>query len=170
MGTTAPAADGGSLQLESIPIVDLRLLSHSELYSLSLCSSSAFDPRRCHHVVIPKIDRSVFNVSAASRKQTYSRLRLAPPSTPTPHRRPTSTTLANITKSNFERENGENCRMVTLLKQLFVADVDPGELVPFKIDHSDSLLPRRLLPLRSSSTTDVGLAGRKRMGSEPDVN
>ncbi|KAK6130736.1 hypothetical protein DH2020_035524 [Rehmannia glutinosa] len=72
--TTAPATapSGGALQIDSIPVVDLRLFSHSELYALSLCSSSAFDPDRCDDVVIPKIDRSVFNESAGSRKQTYS--------------------------------------------------------------------------------------------------
>ncbi|KAK2984861.1 hypothetical protein RJ640_006610 [Escallonia rubra] len=73
--------DPTPLHLDSIPTVDLRLLSQSELHALSLCSSSsaaAFDPRRCDDVVIPKIDRSVFNESAGSRKQTFSRLRLAP--------------------------------------------------------------------------------------------
>ncbi|KAK3033918.1 hypothetical protein RJ639_033553 [Escallonia herrerae] len=61
--------DPTPLHLDSIPTVDLRLLSQSELHALSLCSSSssaAFDPRRCDDVVIPKIDRSVFNESAGS--------------------------------------------------------------------------------------------------------
>ncbi|PKA50768.1 Methyl-CpG-binding domain-containing protein 8 [Apostasia shenzhenica] len=64
---------------ELIPVVDLRVLSQSELSTLALSSPSAFDLGRCEDVVVPKIDRSVFNESAGSRKQTYSRLNLAPP-------------------------------------------------------------------------------------------
>ncbi|OAY63796.1 Methyl-CpG-binding domain-containing protein 8 [Ananas comosus] len=63
---------------ELIPVVDLRLLSQAELNTLSHSCPNAFDLRRCDDIVVPKIDRSVFNESAGSRKQTYSRLRLAP--------------------------------------------------------------------------------------------
>ncbi|KAK9110722.1 hypothetical protein Sjap_018782 [Stephania japonica] len=68
------------LQLDSLPIVDLNALSQSELNSLSLCSGDAgsFDFRHCDDLVVPKIDRTVFNESKGGRKQTYSRLRLAP--------------------------------------------------------------------------------------------
>lgn len=69
---------------ELIPVVDLRFLSQSELATLALSSPNAFDLRRCDDVVVPKIDRSVFNESAGSRKQTYSRLRLAPPKADSP--------------------------------------------------------------------------------------
>ncbi|RYR41982.1 hypothetical protein Ahy_A08g038437 isoform A [Arachis hypogaea] len=66
-----------SLQIESLHLVDFRQLSQSELYALSLTSSPA--QHRCQDdAVIPKIDRSVFNESAGSRKQTFSRLRLVP--------------------------------------------------------------------------------------------
>ncbi|MQL72698.1 hypothetical protein Taro_005051 [Colocasia esculenta] len=69
--------------MEAIPVVDLRLLTQAEINALSRVSSSAAgDPRRCDDVVVPKIDRSVFNESAGSRKQTYSRLRLAPRKSP----------------------------------------------------------------------------------------
>ncbi|MCL7034841.1 hypothetical protein MKW94_003087 [Papaver nudicaule] len=68
------------LQLESLPLIDLRSLSQSELNSLSLCTSNdTFDLTRCDDIIIPKIDRSVFNESAGSKKQTYSRLNFAPP-------------------------------------------------------------------------------------------
>ncbi|KAI3870722.1 hypothetical protein MKX03_005407 [Papaver bracteatum] len=68
------------LHLESLPIIDLRSLSQSELNSLSLCTSNnTFDLTRCDDIIIPKIDRSVFNESAGSKKQTYSRLNFAPP-------------------------------------------------------------------------------------------
>ncbi|XP_038990167.1 uncharacterized protein LOC103707977 isoform X1 [Phoenix dactylifera] len=63
---------------EHIPVVDLRLLSQAEINTLSIACPNAFDLHRCDDVVVPKIDRSVFNESAGSRKQTYSRLRLAP--------------------------------------------------------------------------------------------
>ncbi|XP_038983250.1 uncharacterized protein LOC120111032 isoform X5 [Phoenix dactylifera] len=66
------------METELIPVVDLRLLSQAELNTLSLSCPNAFDPHRCDDIVVPKIDRSVFNESAGSRKQTYSRLRLAP--------------------------------------------------------------------------------------------
>ncbi|KAI3978561.1 hypothetical protein MKX01_015736 [Papaver californicum] len=68
------------LQLDSLPIIDLRSFSQSELNSLSLCTSNnTFDLTRCDDIIIPKIDRSVFNESAGSKKQTYSRLNFAPP-------------------------------------------------------------------------------------------
>lgn len=70
--------------MELIPVVDLRFLSQSELVTLSLSSLNAYDLHRCDDVVVPKIDRSVFNESAGSRKQTYSRLRLDPPKSDCP--------------------------------------------------------------------------------------
>ncbi|KAK6115480.1 hypothetical protein DH2020_007749 [Rehmannia glutinosa] len=174
--STPTTADGGSLRLDSIPIVDLRFLSQSELYSLSLCSSSAFDPRRCDDVVVPNIDRSVFNESAGSRKQTYSRLRLAPSSssssaTPrrrTPHLRSTASTFANI--NNSDPENAENAQIVTLLKQLFVKDMDPRELVSVKIDYTHSLPPQQLSSPPPSSPSNVGLTGHKRKRGRPRRN
>lgn len=68
----------GIRPMEAIPVLDLRLLTQADINALSCASSGAGDNRRCDDVVIPKIDRSVFNESAGSRKQTYSRLRLAP--------------------------------------------------------------------------------------------
>ncbi|GER54108.1 methyl binding domain protein [Striga asiatica] len=155
---TATADSGGSLESDSLPVVDLRLLSQSELYSLSLCSSAAFDPRRFDDVVIPTIDRSVFNESAGSRKQTYSRLRLAPPSSSpstvsarrrTLHLRPASSSFADVNSSD-----PENAQIVTLLKQLLsFRDMDPGSLFMVKIDY-----------------TNGGLAGHKRKRGRPPTN
>ncbi|KAH6773252.1 hypothetical protein C2S51_011656 [Perilla frutescens var. frutescens] len=54
---------------EHLNRIDINLLSQSELQALSLCSTSAFDD-----AVSPQVDRSVFNESAGSRRQTYSRL------------------------------------------------------------------------------------------------
>ncbi|PIN10454.1 hypothetical protein CDL12_16955 [Handroanthus impetiginosus] len=178
MASATTAADGGSLQLDSIPIVDLRLLSQSELYSLSLCSSSAFDPSRWDDVVIPKIDRSVFNESAGSRKQTYSRLRLAPPcssssATPrrrTPHVRPTAASFAGVNNNNSDPENAENAQIVSLLKQLFVTDINPEELVPVKVDYSQSLPAQQFSSLPSSAPSNVGHPGQKRKRGRPRKN
>ncbi|GFQ07605.1 methyl-cpg-binding domain-containing protein 8 [Phtheirospermum japonicum] len=142
MAITSTATTGGALQLDSIAVVDLRLLSQSEIYALSLCSSSAFDPDRCDDVVIPKIDRSVFNESAGSRKQTYSRLRLLPPSsTPSAaHRRRTPRLRHNsasiINSGNSDPENDENSQMLPLFKKLFVSDINLGDSFSVKIDHS----------------------------------
>ncbi|XP_059279751.1 uncharacterized protein LOC132033722 [Lycium ferocissimum] len=149
--------DGGPLHSESIPTVDLHLLSQSELYTLSLCSPSAFNPRRDDDVIIPKIDKSVFNESAGSRKQTYSRLRLAPAATNTaaatsalrsrtPHLR---NTLLNNPSLNNGPENSESHQIVTLLKQLFgsgsgtepspkpIPNPNPVDLVPIRVDYSN---------------------------------
>ncbi|KAL3814404.1 hypothetical protein ACJIZ3_015672 [Penstemon smallii] len=62
---------GGGIELDAIKHVDLSQLSQSELQALS--SSSDF-VRRTDDVLTPNLDRSVFNESAGSRRQTYSRL------------------------------------------------------------------------------------------------
>ncbi|KAJ0077833.1 hypothetical protein Patl1_36958 [Pistacia atlantica] len=66
--------------IDSLPFIDMSTLTHSELRILSLCSTSAFDLHRLDDHVIPIIDRSLFNESAGSRKQTFSR-----PTTTTHH-------------------------------------------------------------------------------------
>ncbi|CAI9301864.1 unnamed protein product [Lactuca saligna] len=129
------------LPLDSIPIIDLRLLSQSELFSLSMCSNSSFDRNRCDDVVIPKIDRSVFNESAGSRKQTYSRLRLAPAQSSTStkttiHRRtPRLRSSHTPTPNNInDAEQAENSQIIRMLKELFKSDHNFGELVPFEVE------------------------------------
>lgn len=160
--------------------MDLQLLSQSELYTLSLCSPSTFDPRRCDDVVIPKIDRSVFNESAGSRKQTYSRLRLAPASGPaatasassirhrTPHLRP-STHNPQPLFLDADPENVENRQIVSLLKELFgvecsatVKDDNVEELVPVQVDYSETVPMPQL--------ANVVLTGQKRKRGRPRKN
>ncbi|CAO2834356.1 unnamed protein product [Amaranthus hypochondriacus] len=151
VGPSPPPSDH-HLSMESIPTVDLRLLSQSELTALSLCSSHSFDLRRCDDVVIPKIDRSIFNESAGSRKQTYSRLRLA---------RNSSTTSENnfVQKprnSSLSPGDSDNSRIVSLFKSLFNGgnlneaeievenavkyDDSVSALVPVNVEYSDSFL------------------------------
>ncbi|CAH9058278.1 unnamed protein product [Cuscuta europaea] len=84
-------SSGGSLA-DAIPRVDLNKLTQSELLALSLCSCSAFDTRHTEDLVLPQVDRSLFNKSACSKRQTYSRLgrhhhrthRFPPASSPKP--------------------------------------------------------------------------------------
>nr|DAD21968.1 TPA_asm: hypothetical protein HUJ06_023431 [Nelumbo nucifera] len=133
------------LQLESIELVDLRFLSQSELNSLSLCSGDAFDLRRCDDVVIPKIDRSVFNESAGSRKQTYSRLRLAPskPEVTSIGRRRRHAALLPVPKPPpnpvDDPERKENKQIVSILRELFGKDNSVTELIPLEGDHGEPL-------------------------------
>jgi hypothetical protein len=64
---------------ELLPVVDLRALSQPDLDALAAASAHALAPRTCHEAdPLPplKIDRAVFNESAGSRKQTFSRRRL----------------------------------------------------------------------------------------------
>ncbi|CAH1434466.1 unnamed protein product [Lactuca virosa] len=142
------------LPLDSIPIIDLSLLSQSELFSLSMCSNSSFDRNRCDDVVIPKIDRSVFNESAGSRKQTYSRLRLAPAQSSTStkttiHRRtPRLRSSHTPTPNNInDAEQAENSQIIRMLKELFKSDHSFGELVPFEVElDTNVVVPESLNP------------------------
>ncbi|GFP98707.1 methyl-cpg-binding domain-containing protein 8 [Phtheirospermum japonicum] len=65
---------GGGIRMDDLRRIDIGQLSQSELQALSSCSVSSFDVRRTDDVVSPQLDRSVFNESAGSRRQTYSRL------------------------------------------------------------------------------------------------
>ncbi|KAI3760819.1 hypothetical protein L1987_51218 [Smallanthus sonchifolius] len=119
---TSDDTDRPPFRLDSVPVVDLSLLSQSDLYSLSL-SSDFSDLNRCDDVVIPKINRTVFNESAGSRKQTYSRLRLASDDSTktttlhrrTPHLRASHTHPANNIN---DPEQAENSLIIRMLKQL----------------------------------------------------
>ncbi|XP_077213535.1 uncharacterized protein LOC143848470 [Tasmannia lanceolata] len=114
--------DSSDLRFGSIPVVDLRFLSQSELNSLSLCSDHAFDPRRSGDIVVPKIDRSVFNESAGSRKQTYSRLRLAPRNSEKISTVGRRRHIPVSPQPSDSPERRENKRIVTLLRDLFSKD------------------------------------------------
>ncbi|XP_020575711.1 uncharacterized protein LOC110021524 isoform X2 [Phalaenopsis equestris] len=128
---------------ELIPVIDLRYLSQSELTTLALSSPNAFDLRRCDDIIVPKIDRSVFNESAGSRKQTYSRLRLAPPKPDSPslprrrgrprsiplHTAPTTTPSASAPPASDDNskdpDRRENLLIASFLRQLFSRE-DPS--------------------------------------------
>ncbi|KAI4973433.1 hypothetical protein ZWY2020_035694 [Hordeum vulgare] len=104
---------------EMLPVVDLRVLAQSDLEALSAASLHAVAPRSCPDAdPLPplKIDRAVFNESAGSRKQTFSRLRLAaaassslptPPSsiTPSAGNNPENQLVAYHLRRLFARED-----------------------------------------------------------------
>ncbi|KAG6774148.1 hypothetical protein POTOM_021498 [Populus tomentosa] len=108
---------------ESLLLIDLRHLSQPELLSLSFCSSSSLHRLQTDtaDVSTPKIDRSVFNESAGSRKQTFSRLRLAPRNNnASSSSNSTSVVPFQITERHPLDE--ENSQIIYLLKSLFGSD------------------------------------------------
>ncbi|XP_061365444.1 uncharacterized protein LOC133308766 isoform X2 [Gastrolobium bilobum] len=118
----------GALSLESLACIDASSLSQSELHALSLSSLSSFDLRSTHDLVNPKIDPSLFNESAGSRRQTYSR----------PRRRsrvagllPTPKLPLPLPLPSFP-QNAENRVIIDYLKQLIREDpkFDQVELAP----------------------------------------
>lgn len=63
-------------KFRKIPVIDLRFLSQDEINCAAQWSDEDTE-LQLKDIVIPKIDRSIFNESAGSRKQTYSRLRFS---------------------------------------------------------------------------------------------
>lgn len=129
------------LHYDSLPLIDLRLLAQSELLSLSLCSSRVSTTTSSQNededeVSTPKIDRSVFNESAGSRKQTFSRLRLAPRNSPQiPPQIP-------YTAARAETLDEDNPQIVGLLESLFNIQshssstiVNDQQLVPVQVEY-----------------------------------
>ncbi|TMW97315.1 hypothetical protein EJD97_005792 [Solanum chilense] len=117
---SSPAVADGELDAKSIRTVDLRLLSQSELYSLSLCSTTDYNPCRDDDFIIPKIDHFVFNefvASSSSRTRTRTRTR-------TPH------------PPSLNNNSTENSQVVEVIKQLFGY---PTDSVTNRVDNSDSL-------------------------------
>ncbi|CAN0877325.1 Methyl-CpG-binding domain-containing protein 8 [Linum grandiflorum] len=117
-----------NLHAESLPLIDLRLLSQSELLSLSLCSSTFSSVHSLHSdtdLSTPIIDRSVFNESAGSRKQTFSRLRLAPRGTTTTSSHLASSASASTAAPLHRQISEESRQIVSRLKSLFGV-VDSG--------------------------------------------
>ncbi|XP_057976499.1 uncharacterized protein LOC131163776 isoform X2 [Malania oleifera] len=120
------------LKADSFTHIDLSTLSQSELHFLSLTSSAAFDLKDTDDVVVPKIDRSIFNESAGSSRQTYSRPRPAPrnskPATATAsgHRRRVAGLLPTHKAPPVaadDPERSENKSIVNCLKHL-ISDAD----------------------------------------------
>ncbi|KAE8704428.1 APR-like 4 isoform 1 [Hibiscus syriacus] len=146
---TATVDHRNHLHLESIPVVDLRLLSQPELLSLSLCSSSPSLSNAETELFTPKIDRSVFNESAGSRKQTFFRLRFGGSRSHLhdQHSSPSSEPFASPLNLNPGSLDEESSNALSLLKSLFNIDdsmpanpeidepYDDKDLVPVQIEY-----------------------------------
>ncbi|KAK4803772.1 hypothetical protein SAY86_003589 [Trapa natans] len=171
--TDTAADDSQPFGVQSLPQIDLRLLSQSELYSLSLLSGSSPSPSSQDDVVvpIPKIDRSIFNESAGSRKQTYFRLRLAPR---TAANLPHTSDLISRQKTPEPLEEKNSC-VITLLKDLFAHHIEPEPPLPSTPEEESSLIAVPVVyddrvPESSNSVlqsipigvVDVGFSKRKR--------
>ncbi|KAM7258023.1 hypothetical protein ACFE04_013764 [Oxalis oulophora] len=118
--TTTDHNNHRHMNLENLPHIDLRLLSQSELLSLSRCVSTRpplSDDNEEDEESNPKIDPSVFNESAGSRKQTFYRLRLAPPRGVQDSEKPSSSSLMDPDDKNSTAE--ENSKISSVLKSLF---------------------------------------------------
>ncbi|CAM8987136.1 hypothetical protein QQ045_009533 [Rhodiola kirilowii] len=106
----------------SLAVVDMARFTQSELLSLSLCLHSPLDQR---DVLIPEINRSIFNESAATPRQTYSEIRPC-----NRRKRPSEKSLvreARIESGDYERD--ENRLILRLLKDLIKTSPlhDPSE-------------------------------------------
>ncbi|GAV63578.1 zf-C2H2 domain-containing protein/MBD domain-containing protein/AT_hook domain-containing protein [Cephalotus follicularis] len=142
-----------TVHAETLPLIDLNLLTQTELLSLSLFSSPT--PSLSEHEVVstPKIDRSVFNESAGSRKQTFSRLRLSNPrnNLQSP---PTTSRISRYPLTEPYPLDPENSQIISHLKSLFsvkssnrICHVDDDNLlVSVPIEYKD------IVPFPSSSS------------------
>ncbi|KAK3133592.1 hypothetical protein QOZ80_6AG0538420 [Eleusine coracana subsp. coracana] len=119
---------------EVAALVDLQALTQSDLVALAEASPYAVDPRRgrrrdANFLPPPKIDRSVFNESAGSRKQTFSRHR---PGTNVSHSLTPPAASSSATASAPTEEDSENRLIVFHLQSLFARD-DPSYPLPAPI-------------------------------------
>ncbi|KAM1242558.1 hypothetical protein ACFX2G_034902 [Malus domestica] len=179
MATTATVPRPQSPQEANIPLdslthIDISTLSQSELQALSLfssSSSSALNLCRTQDLIVPKIDRSVFNESAGSRRQTYSRPRRQQSDTSTAaaatgHRRRVAGLLATPPKLTpvppDDPERNENHAIIAHLKNLIFQDPKFGQ-IDFEPAQT-ALFSRVLSPNPNMGGGIVGLEGRGEMG------
>ncbi|KAG8057103.1 hypothetical protein GUJ93_ZPchr0002g23569 [Zizania palustris] len=157
--------------MEVAPVVDLRDLSQSELVALAAASPYAIDPRRGREADVlppPKIDRAVFNESAGSRKQTFSRHRVA---TNISHNLTSATAFSSPTAAAAPtEEDSENRVIVFHLQRLFAGEgpsfpspspitPQPLTLVPATI--TAPVPPAPSLPMPPPSNPDLEVMNPK---------
>jgi hypothetical protein len=117
---------------EQIPIVDLRCISQMELQTLFHSCPNSYDPLCLlsdESTAAPKIDRSVFNESAGSRKQTYSRLRLAPHSNSKRHNPNANPNDPSSFSNQIDPSSREHQQIISNLRGLFARE-DPSFVLP----------------------------------------
>ncbi|XP_048232063.1 uncharacterized protein LOC8276903 isoform X2 [Ricinus communis] len=113
-----------------LPFVDMTTLTQSELHALSLFSSSSLNPNNINIITPPiTIDRTLFNESAGSRRQTYSR----PSSHHHRHRLAgllpkTTTQNPNFPSENPDTDRIENHAIIKFLKQLLSSHPEFNQL------------------------------------------
>ncbi|MCI10720.1 methyl-CpG-binding domain protein, partial [Trifolium medium] len=137
MAATSESSTGNNA---SLPVVDLRLVSQPELFTLSFSHDTGRNRRIDDDAVIPRIDRSVFNESAGSRKQTFSRLNFRNnnnPNSSVPVPVPVAPAVpAHESSSSHIAIDEENSQIIDLLQQLFGVEALRGanddRLVPFQ--------------------------------------
>ncbi|KAJ4839461.1 hypothetical protein Tsubulata_022963 [Turnera subulata] len=167
---SAPNRQDDRFHSDFLPLIDLRLLSQSELLSLSLCSSTSpvNHLQNDTDVSTPKIDRSVFNESAGSRKQTFSRLRLAPRNHNKNNR--IENRINSPQFSPFEtplQSDRENSQIISLLKSLFGSSSQPEEdhnhtqndnnLVSVPVSYQEDVLCLPLPSVTDGKPSDIGV-------------
>ena len=177
MGTVAaepPLSAPPQLKLESLARIDTTTLSQSELQSLSVCSISAFDLRSNHNFLTPKIDRSVFNESAGSRKQTYSKPRVSQSTSgsPTGHHRRVAGLLPTPKLPPLpadDPENIDNRKIIECLKQLIREDPKFDQVELLKPSNSAVFVTNQEAREGIVDRTDVALVRKRKRGRKPKV-
>ncbi|XP_040364123.1 uncharacterized protein LOC112169480 isoform X4 [Rosa chinensis] len=168
MATMALPEASTRLPLGSLTHIDISTLSQSELHALSLLSL-----HRCgtDDLVVPKIDRSQFNESAGSRRQTYSRLRRPQSDASTGHRRRVAGLLSTPKVSPppaqaDDPERNENHAIIAHLKHLISQDpkFDQIDLEPT----STTTTMASLFLDKKVGIAELGVRKRKR-GRKPKV-
>ncbi|KAJ4827455.1 hypothetical protein Tsubulata_032974 [Turnera subulata] len=151
--TTQPPP--GGLSLDFLPHIDMTTLSQSELRSLSLCSSSSTTSAASAAAAASMdstsayIDRSSFNESTGSRRQTYSRPshhhhrhRLA---APLPKKTAFSPDPPPSSSTSSSTDHPENRAIISFLKRLLSSDPNfqqPPDLSEFEMfSHHFNLNP-----------------------------
>lgn len=162
----AATVDHHDLRPTSLPLIDLRLLTRTELLTLSRHS-----PATTPTTIIdgdddddrdstPKIDAKVFNESAGSRKQTFSRLRLAPRNSSSafrPQIQPPPPPSAIV------EDNSELISLFTSLlnidsSQINTEDDDPLFSVPVELENTenqDLLIGPQNIPVELVTCTET---------------
>ncbi|XP_058787717.1 methyl-CpG-binding domain-containing protein 8-like isoform X2 [Vicia villosa] len=181
MDATSESSDQKPVDL---PVIDLRLLSQSELYTISLSHATACNRRIDEDCVIPKIDRSVFKESAGSRKQTFSRLRLFPRSNNNPYSpvpvpvsaasAPVAVVPAPTSTGSRITGDGENSQIIDLLQELFGVEPLRGanndRAVPLQIEFKQPAIeftPQAVQNVPIDGSQGKRKRGRPRRGETP---
>uniref|UniRef100_A0ACD5YER5 Uncharacterized protein n=1 Tax=Avena sativa TaxID=4498 RepID=A0ACD5YER5_AVESA len=153
---------------EVAPMVDLGALSQSELVALAAASPYAVDPRRGRRdadiLPPPKIDRAVFNESAGSRKQTFSRHRVA---TNLSHNLTPSTATSSSSTAAPTEEDSENRLIVFHLQRLFARD-DPSYPQPPPIPPQQQTLATPPIAVPATPVASLPLPSVPDPGPDPD--